>query len=86
MLQNFCESCSIMLVQRCLLHDEKPRTVKRRFQGQGGVHFVFSFFLQRGKSFLLRSCRQDESMASASHMLCFACTSGTPGVGVFHSH
>lgn len=32
-----------MLVQRCLLHDETPGTVQQRLQGQGDVHFVFSF-------------------------------------------
>lgn len=31
-----------MLVQKCLLYDEKPRTVKR-FPRQSGVHFVLSF-------------------------------------------
>lgn len=57
-----------MLVQKCLLHDEKPRIVKRRFPRQSGVHFVFlSFFFffllsRTGRCFL------------ASYMLCFACT------------
>lgn len=65
-----------MLVQKCLLHEEKPRTVTRRFPQQNGVHFVFFFFSQRRKSFLLLSRRQDWSMVSASYMLCFACTGG----------
>lgn len=65
-----------MLVQKCLLHEEKPRTVTQRFPQQNGVHFVFFFFSQRRKSFLLLSRRQDWSMVSASYMLCFACTGG----------
>lgn len=69
MLLNFCRSCSIMLVQTCPLHDEKPRTVKQRFPWQGDVHFVFSFF-QSGKSFLFLSRRQDWLIVSASYMLC----------------
>lgn len=40
---NFRKSCSFMPVQTCLLHDEKPRTVKQRFPRQSGVHFVFTF-------------------------------------------
>lgn len=81
---NFCKSCSIMLVQKCPLHDEKPRTVQRRFPRQSGVHFVFFFPLlssQGVKPFLSR--RQDWSMVSASYMLLLCLhrwQCSTPGV------
>lgn len=75
-------SSTITLVQK--LHDEKPRTVKRRFPPDKVVSVFFFAFscaeLVDGFSFLHAFC--------FFSCFCFACTGGsalTPGIRVFHS-